>query len=104
VIEQAFLPMLFLLTSAALYVIATRGLGLPKATLGGALRAVLECAGLTLVLAAANVAAGFVLVLLLRRVTGSFLSLYVNTDLVILALALLQAVALQWWMAGEDPG
>lgn len=102
--EQLFLPLLFLLTSAALYAIATRGLGLPRAALRRALGAVLECAGLTLVLAAANVAAGFALVLLLRRLTGTFLSLYVNTDLVILGLAVLQAVALQWWMAAEEGG
>jgi hypothetical protein len=100
--EQAFLPLLFLLTSAALYAIATRALGLPRVGLRRALAAVLECAGLTLVLAAADVAAGFALVLALRRLTGTFLSLYVNTDLVILGLAALQAVALQWWMAGED--
>jgi hypothetical protein len=102
--EQAFLPQLFLLTSAALYAIATRALGLPPAGFRRALPAVLECAGLTLVLAAVNVAAGFALVLLLRRLTGTFLSLYVNTDLVILGLAFLQAVALQWWMAAEDGG
>ena len=63
----------------------------------------LECVGLTVVLAALNLAVGFVLVLALRALTGSFVSLYLNTDGALLVLALLQAIVLQWWLsAGEE--
>jgi hypothetical protein len=100
--EQAFLPLVLALTSAALYLAGVRGLGLPRAAIGAALGRALEGIGLTVVLAALNVAAGVLLVLVLRRVTGRFVSLYLNTDLAILALAAAQAAALQWWMAEAE--
>jgi len=101
-VEPYYLLLLFGLTSSALYLAATRGLGLRRDALRPALARMLECAGLAIVLAAANLAAGFLLVLALRRLTGSFVSLYLNTDSTLLALSVLQAVVLQWWMsAGE---
>jgi hypothetical protein len=61
-----------------------------------------ECVGLAIGLVALNVAVGFLLVLALRRLTGSFVSLYLNTDATLVALSVLQAIALQWWLAASD--
>jgi hypothetical protein len=102
-VESYYLLLLSGLTSAVLYLAGTRGLGLRPGALGPALIRMLECVGLALVLAALNVGAGFLLVLALRRLTGSFVTLYLNTDATLLVLSLLQAVALQWWMReGEE--
>ena len=103
--EEVYLLILFALTSLGLYAAGRRGLGLPRRGLRPALLRMLECVGLTLVLAIFNMAVGFGLVLALRPFTGSFLSLYLNTDSTLLTLSLLQAIALQWWMReGEDAG
>lgn len=101
-VEAYYLLLLFGLTSAALYLAATRGLGLRRAALRPALARMLEFVGLAIVLAVLNLAAGFLLVLALRRLTGSFVSLYLNTDATLIALSLLQAVVLQWWMRDEE--
>lgn len=99
--EPYYLLLLFGITSLALYGIGRR-LGLRGGALTAALSRVLECAGLAIILLAMNVAVGFLLVLALRRVTGAFVSLYLNTDAVLAVLSLLQAIALQWWMGDAD--
>jgi len=102
-VEAYYLLLLFAVTSAAIYLAATRGLGARRYALRPALARMLECVGLAIVLGALNVAVGFLLVLALRRLTGSFVSLYLNTDGTLLALSVLQAIVLQWWMAaGEE--
>ena len=100
--EAYYLLLLFGVTSLLLYLAATRGLGARRGALRPALGRMVECLGLAIVVAAFNVAVGFLLVLALRRLTGSFVSLYLNTDVVLLALSLLQAIALQWWLAAAD--
>jgi hypothetical protein len=102
-VEAYYLLLLFGVTSLALYLAATRGLGARRDALRPALGRLLECVGLAIVVAAFNVAVGFLLVLALRRLTGSFVSLYLNTDGTLLALSLMQAIVLQWWLrAGEE--
>ena len=96
--EALYLVLLFGLTSSALYLAGTRRLGLGRGGLRPAVVRMLECIGLVLGLVAFNLAAGFLLVLALRRMTGSFVSLYLNTDVTLLAMSLAQAIALQWWM------
>lgn len=100
--EPYYLILLFGLTSPALYLAATRRLGARRAALRPALARMVECVGLAIVLAAFNLAVGFLLVLALRRLTGSFVSLYLNTDGTLVALSVLQAIALQWWLAASD--
>jgi uncharacterized membrane protein YfcA len=101
-VEAYYLLLLFAVTSAALYLAARRGLRLRPEGLRPALGRVLECAGLAVLVAAFNVAVGFLLVLALRRLTGSYVSLYLNTDGTLLVLSLLQAIALQWWMRDAE--
>jgi hypothetical protein len=98
-VEGSYLLLLFALTSAGLYFGAVRGLGARRDALRPALLRAIECVGLTIVFAVVNVAVGFVLVVALRRLTGSFVSLYLNTDATLLVLSLLQAIVLQWWMS-----
>ena len=101
--EDAVLPLVIAAGSALLLVAGTRGAGLPVRRLGPALARVAEWAGLSTMLMIANVALGVLLVLALRRLTGRFVTLYVNTDVTLLALSALQAAALQWWLE-ERPG
>ena len=99
--EGLYLPLLFALTSAAVAAGALR-LGLPPAAIAGAAGRAVEWLGFTVLLALVNLAAGFVLVLALRRATGTFVSLYLNTDLTLLALSALQAAVLQWWLEAAE--
>lgn len=96
--EAYYLLLLFAVTSVALYLAGTRGLRLRRGALRPALGRMLECLGLAIALTIVNVAVGFLLVLALRRLTGSFVSLYLNTDGALVVLSALQAVVLQWWM------
>ena len=89
-------------TSLLIAAIVTRRLGARAAGLRSAITRMVELAGLAILLAIANLAAGFVLVLSLRRVTGTFVSLYLNADGTLLALSVLQAVVLQWWPADGE--
>ena len=101
--ESYYLLLLFGLTSVALYLVGTRGLALRRGALRPALVRLLECVGLAIVLAVLNVGVGFLLVLALRPLTGSFVTLYLNTDATLLVLSVVQAVVLQWWMRdGEE--
>jgi hypothetical protein len=86
------------LTTLAAWVLGRRR-GLAAAGLRDALRAVLECVGLTVLFALLNTAAGAGLTLLARAALGRFVSLYLVTDSVLLSLSALQAVAFRLWWA-----
>ena len=75
---------------------------LDKAALRPALVRLLECAGLVVTFYVLNLIVGFVAVLVLRKVTGSFVSMYVNTDATLMLLSALQAVTFQWWRAETE--
>ena len=100
--DGLYLPLLYALGAGALLLAGARGLGLPLAALGPALGRVAEWAGLAAILVVLNVAAGFALVLALRKVTGQFLTLYLNADVTLLAVSALQAAVLQWWMEAAE--
>lgn len=103
---RAIDPSLFVLgvvlaTTLLLYKMARR-----RAPVGRGVRAafncVLEWAGLTVILFALNILAGFLAVLALRRLTGGFVSLYLAADVSLLMLSAVQAVACQGWMRRRD--
>ena len=102
--DSYYLLLLFGLTSPLIVGAGVRVLGLRARTLPAALSRVLECVGLAVVLVLVNVGAGFLLVLALRPLTGTFVSLYLNTDAMIVVMSVLQAVALQWWMGDAEDG
>ena len=101
-LASLYLLVLVALTSAAVVALARRGLGLRAARLPAALRRLLECAGLTLAFYVLNLAVGFAAVLVLRRLTGAFVSAYLNADDTLPVLSLFQAVAFQWWRADAE--
>jgi hypothetical protein len=85
------------LTSLGAFLVATWRLGLRRDGLPKAIGQTLECLGLAVIFLAANLAAGMVLVLGLRAVTGQFISIYGLSDITVAALSLLQALLLQHW-------
>jgi hypothetical protein len=92
----------FALGSALLAAAGVLVAGRRPGRIGAALGRTAEWAGLATLIAAGNLALGFVLVLALRRLTGRFVTLYVNADVTLLAVSALQAAVLQWWL--EDRG
>ena len=85
-----------LVTSLALLALVRRA-GWPWRGLGKATLFALDTVGATVLLFAANLALGFVAVLLSRRFTPLYASLYVVSDVSLLVLSLLQAAVLQAW-------
>ena len=94
------------LTSVAAYLLGARRLGLEPARLGTALGKMLETVGAVLIFLAADLLVAVVLVVALRGVTGTFVSVYVTDDTVWLGLALLQGLVFQWWreVSGKQAG
>ena len=85
------------LTSVAAYLLGARRLGLEPARLGAALGKMLETVGAVLIFLVADLLVAVVLVVVLRGVTGTFVSIYVTDDTVWMGLALLQGLLFQWW-------
>ena len=96
------LLLLVALTSLGALLLGTRWRGRAVAGLARAGRGVLECAGLTLIFLAANLAVGGAGVLALRVLTGQFVSFYVLNDATLLGLSTLQAIAWAWWRTPRD--
>ena len=82
--------------------IGRRRLRLSASSLRHALVRLLEWVGLSVVFYALNLFIGFALVLLLRKLTGSFVSMYVNTDATLALLSAFQALVFQWWRAESE--
>jgi len=85
------------LTSVGAYLLGARRLGLPPARLGAAVGKTLETVGAVLIFLVANLVVAVPLVVALRAVTGTFVSVYVTDDTAWLGLSLLQGLAFQWW-------
>jgi hypothetical protein len=100
--DALYLIGLVALTSGLAWVAGRRLLGLQTSALRPALRRLLEWVGLTVLLYALNLFAGFALVLLLRKLTGSFISMYLNTDATLVLLSAFQALVFQWWRAESE--
>jgi hypothetical protein len=97
--ESLYLLGLVLSTSLLAWIYGLRRARLSGAALRPALVRLLEWSGLALGFYVLNMLAGFAAVVLLRKLTGAFVSLYVNTDGTLAVLSALQAVVLQWWRA-----
>ncbi|HEV7498455.1 MAG TPA: hypothetical protein VGQ33_00570 [Vicinamibacteria bacterium] len=100
--DSLFLLGLVALTSALVGVVAQRWGRLDAKALPTAAARLLEAVGLALAFYALNLAAGFGAVLVLRKITGAFVSAYVNTDATLAVISGLQAIAFQWWRAESD--
>ena len=100
--DALYLIGLVALTSGLVWGIGRRGLGLRSSAVRPALVRLLEWVGLSVALYAVNLFVGFVAVLVLRKLTGSFVSMYVNTDSTLALLAAFQAFVFQWWRAESE--
>jgi hypothetical protein len=101
-VSYAFLPLLAVLTSAAAYMLAGRAGKRRSGALRPALGRTLEVVGLAVVFLVANLAAGLLIVLLVRGVSGRFVSAYVLNDDTLLILSTLQGLIWSFWRHGED--
>jgi hypothetical protein len=90
-------------TSLAAYLLGIRTLRLSPARLPRAAARAMECLGLTVLFAVANLVLGAGLLLGLRAATGRFVSVYVLNDVALTVLSFVQALLLQWWRATEEP-
>ena len=95
--EATFIAALAGLTSIGAYYFGARALGLSSASLGAAIGKMLETVGIVMIFLAANLATAVVVVLVVRGLTGKFVSAYVSDDVVWLGLSLIQGLAFQWW-------
>ena len=100
--EALYLIGLVALTSWLAWFGGRRWLGLDEAAVRPALGRLLEGLGLAVAFYVLNLLAGIVVVVVLRKVTGLFISLYVNTDVTLLLLSVFQAVVFQWWRADGE--
>jgi len=95
--EQIFLLALVGLTSLGGYVVGVRRLGLSARQVRAAASKMLEGVGATLCFAIVNLAAAVSIILVVRGLTGRFVSLYLVDDVAWLVLSVLQGLAFQWW-------
>jgi hypothetical protein len=102
-VSYAFLPLLAVLTSAAACMLAGRAGKRRSGALRPALGRTLEVVGLAVVFLVANLAAGLLLVLLVRGVSGRFVSAYVLNDDTLLILSTLQGLIWSFWRHADDP-
>jgi hypothetical protein len=96
---SVFMLAMVSLTSIGTYLVGVKWLGFPGRALRPAVDRMLECIGATLVFAALNVALAATIILGLRSLTGTFVSVYVINDVTWLGLSLLQGLTFWWWRA-----
>ena len=90
-----------ILASVLLYLVGGRRLGLQPRHLRPAAARTLEVIGLTVVFLVLDLAVSVILALVVRA-AGGFVSLYLATDSTLVFLAFLQALVFQrWWEAGR---
>ena len=89
-------------TSAGAYLMGVRSLRLRRASLLVALGKLLECVGIALIFLVVNTALGFALVLALRALGPTFVSLYVVADPSLAILSGAQAIVFQAWITSGE--
>jgi hypothetical protein len=99
--EQLFIFILILVTSAAAYWAGSKGPGLSSGPLRTAIGRMLESIGFIVVFFAVNLAVAVVIILAIRTLTPWFVSIYLADDVVLLVLSLLQGIAFQWWRSEQ---
>jgi hypothetical protein len=84
-------------TSLAAFFFGVKGLRLSGSRLGAAIGKTFEAVGTTFVFLAINLAVAVIIVLTVRGLTGTHVSVYVTDDSVWIGLSLLQGLTFQWW-------
>jgi hypothetical protein len=99
--ESVYILIVAGLTSVGAYILGITRLRLSRSRLWEALGKTCECVGLTLVFFLLNLAVGMLAILAMRSLSGRFVSLYIASDVLLLVLSLLQALAFQAWREGS---
>jgi hypothetical protein len=101
--DKLYVPLLILLSSLAGYLYAKRRWHLQRQDVMQAIQAALELIGCWILVYGANVLFGLVLILLIRRLTGFFISAYVLNSMMLVFFTLLQAlVTYHLWQRGKQ--
>jgi len=95
--QALFILGLVVMTSFGTYFLAIVWLRLPAGQLRPAFGKMLESVGMTLVFLAINLAVAVTVVLALRGLTETFVSVYISDDAALVGLSVLQSLTLQWW-------
>jgi hypothetical protein len=90
--DKLYVPLLVLMTSAFGYLLARRRWGTQSQHLRQAVRTTLELIGCWVLVYGVNLLFGLVLILLIRRFTGFFISVYVLGGLMPVLFTVLQAL------------
>jgi len=85
------------LTSLGAYVAGTRGMGLRRAELPGALLEALDYLGLAVIFLVGNFTLGLAIILGWRALSRQFFTVYTLNDATLAILSLLQALVLHCW-------
>jgi hypothetical protein len=101
--ESVFILVVAGMTSAGAYVLGAARLGFSTTGLRLALGKACECVGLTLVFIVVNLAMAMFAILIMRSLSGRFVSLYVASDITFLVLSGLQALTFQAWRENSQP-
>jgi hypothetical protein len=101
--ESVFILVVAGLTSAGAYVLGTVKLGFSTTGLRLALGKACECVGFTLVFVVVNLAMATFTILIMRSLSGRFVSLYIASDITFLVLSGLQALTFQAWREISRP-
>jgi hypothetical protein len=100
--DKLYVPLLILMTSAFGYLYVQRRWGVGGASLRQAFCTALELIGCWMLVYGANLLFGLMLILLIRRLTGFFISLYVLNGIMLILLTVLQALVFyHLWRGGR---
>lgn len=101
--DHTFILIMTGLTSVGAYIVGVKWLRLSRHGLWLALGKTCEAVGLTLIFFLLNLIVGVSVAFAGRFFRGVFISLYHMSDVALLALSLLQALAFQAWRADSRP-
>ena len=96
-IEEYFIPVVAVTSTALACLFAARRLGWPLRSLGAGFGKALECVGAVVLFCLLNAVVGTVLIFAARAVLGRFVSLHLGADQSLVAISALQALVFQWW-------
>lgn len=92
--HKLYVPLLIVFTSLVGYLYTKRTLRFDRSDLRRAINGTLECIGCWVVVYGANILFGLALILLIRQLTGFFISLYVLKSVLLVLFTLSQALVL----------
>ena len=95
--DQAVILLLTTVTSMVALWFGARALTLRPGKLWPALGGMLECVGTMLLFLTVNVTIGAIAIILVRTLTGTFVSTYVLLDAAVIGVSCLQGLVFQCW-------